>query len=314
MKQKPWDLCQVMMCRRPTKSGEKERDLAKRYCRYHFPNGSIEKAHARQRELRELRSNQCLEAPFLPTFVTAVQSSVHSRLGLGNGLKLGLGRKYKPQFILGLNEGSTKPSLQDHWRKLSSKFCVSQSPRMTGEHKKTLLAELTKKRNRLRAETRKKRLAEKFKKSIGKHFILTCGACRTEDSLLEYPSSLKSEECIRAFLAVHGRSKQGTACEKVERVNRASGVLLWRNRSTKKNTLRCLYCGEERDFYRHERRIERDLVLFIKEHYDCAPEGELRCRSSIGVTKCIPCRLRSKHSGLHIATNFADMRRPHVWT
>lgn len=34
---KPWDLCAVFQCRRPTLSGKKEKDRTKRYCGWHTP-------------------------------------------------------------------------------------------------------------------------------------------------------------------------------------------------------------------------------------------------------------------------------------
>lgn len=37
MRRKRFDLCQVFQCLHSTMSGERERDVAKRYCQYHMP-------------------------------------------------------------------------------------------------------------------------------------------------------------------------------------------------------------------------------------------------------------------------------------
>ena len=37
MKNKPWNLCRVYMCRRKTRSKKRERDIGKRYCHLHDP-------------------------------------------------------------------------------------------------------------------------------------------------------------------------------------------------------------------------------------------------------------------------------------
>lgn len=50
-RRKPWNVCQVQGCRRSTRSGESERDVSKRWCRFHDPLFAHKRERNRKRAL-----------------------------------------------------------------------------------------------------------------------------------------------------------------------------------------------------------------------------------------------------------------------
>lgn len=54
---KPWDICQVAACHKPTCSGEKEKDVSRRYCFRHLPENLA--VFAEEAEAGQLRHRLC---------------------------------------------------------------------------------------------------------------------------------------------------------------------------------------------------------------------------------------------------------------